>query len=433
MGIQMTHWLPWRLGARNGLSSFQSVLRSAGSEGRPGSGPFACKSRRGPPALHGTGGHGLSDAGASAGGKVATGSPAGLRKSGGKAERPEDIMAQLEAQRARQAEQLKMEARARQELEDMLLRIERHFKAGQGCLSTGRPRLTVPVPLHGGMLVDCWPEDDVLAASGGASWLGGWHLRVWQAVLLARQSPGKLSGTSSSAWHRCQGWQGLALTRQHVHLLRTPIAPAAGPSQISWLGGSPLQAGVHFSHSSSPVAPAGGAGCPAQGRGAAEAVGGVGGEAEDAAERGGQQTQVSSPSSCAVVRCACSAPVALCYCESDDRNIQDPAEQDHKGMEGGIDGSRFNASEHALLGTIKMVMSVQCNACCAASAQALLLCAIEALDRALLLCAAEALDRVQESLTTSLLKGTAHHVLGGDCHARRSQATMMHTTGRSGR
>ncbi|KAL0031026.1 hypothetical protein WJX79_010574 [Trebouxia sp. C0005] len=43
----------------------------------------------------------------------------------------EDILAQLEAQRLKQAEQLKVEARARQELEDMLLRIERHFKAEQ--------------------------------------------------------------------------------------------------------------------------------------------------------------------------------------------------------------------------------------------------------------------------------------------------------------
>ena len=40
----------------------------------------------------------------------------------------EDILAQLAAQRIKQAEQLKVEARARQELEDMLLRIERHFK-----------------------------------------------------------------------------------------------------------------------------------------------------------------------------------------------------------------------------------------------------------------------------------------------------------------
>ncbi len=76
---------------------------------------------------------------------MATGSPAGLRKSGGKAERPEDIMAQLEAQRARQAEQLKMEARARQELEDMLLRIERHFKVGQGCFSRGSLRQIVAI------------------------------------------------------------------------------------------------------------------------------------------------------------------------------------------------------------------------------------------------------------------------------------------------
>lgn len=60
-------------------------------------------------------------------------------------------MAQLEAQRARQAEQLKMEARARQELEDMLLRIERHFKVGQGCFSRGSLRQIVAIlmPLHG--------------------------------------------------------------------------------------------------------------------------------------------------------------------------------------------------------------------------------------------------------------------------------------------
>ena len=43
----------------------------------------------------------------------------------------EDILAQLEAQRAKQAEQLKVEARARQELEDMLLRSEHHFKVSQ--------------------------------------------------------------------------------------------------------------------------------------------------------------------------------------------------------------------------------------------------------------------------------------------------------------
>lgn len=51
-----------------------------------------------------------------------------VRKGTTKAPGKEDILAQLEAQRAKQAEQLKVEARARQELEDMLLRIERHFK-----------------------------------------------------------------------------------------------------------------------------------------------------------------------------------------------------------------------------------------------------------------------------------------------------------------
>lgn len=51
-----------------------------------------------------------------------------VRKGTTKIPGKEDILAQLEAQRAKQAEQLKVEARARQELEDMLLRIERHFK-----------------------------------------------------------------------------------------------------------------------------------------------------------------------------------------------------------------------------------------------------------------------------------------------------------------
>lgn len=54
-----------------------------------------------------------------------------MRKGTTKIPGKEDILAQLEAQRAKQAEQLKVEARARQELEDMLLRIERHFKAEQ--------------------------------------------------------------------------------------------------------------------------------------------------------------------------------------------------------------------------------------------------------------------------------------------------------------
>ena len=51
-----------------------------------------------------------------------------VRKGTTKMPGKEDILAQLEAQRIKQAEQLKVEARARQELEDMLLRIERHFK-----------------------------------------------------------------------------------------------------------------------------------------------------------------------------------------------------------------------------------------------------------------------------------------------------------------
>lgn len=51
-----------------------------------------------------------------------------VRKGTTKIPGKEDILAQLEAQRVKQAEQLKVEARARQELEDMLLRIERHFK-----------------------------------------------------------------------------------------------------------------------------------------------------------------------------------------------------------------------------------------------------------------------------------------------------------------
>lgn len=51
-----------------------------------------------------------------------------MRKGASKIPGKEDILAQLEAQRAKQAEQLKVEAQARQELEDMLLRIERHFK-----------------------------------------------------------------------------------------------------------------------------------------------------------------------------------------------------------------------------------------------------------------------------------------------------------------
>ena len=53
-----------------------------------------------------------------------------MRKGTTKIPGKEDILAQLEAQRVKQAEQLKVEARARQELEDMLLRIERHFKVG---------------------------------------------------------------------------------------------------------------------------------------------------------------------------------------------------------------------------------------------------------------------------------------------------------------
>ena len=51
-----------------------------------------------------------------------------MRKGTTKIPGKDDILAQLEAQRAKQAEQLKVEARARQELEDMLMRIERHFK-----------------------------------------------------------------------------------------------------------------------------------------------------------------------------------------------------------------------------------------------------------------------------------------------------------------
>ena len=45
---------------------------------------------------------------------------------------PPDIIKELENQRARQAEQLQIEAQARQQLEDMLLRIERHYKVS-GC------------------------------------------------------------------------------------------------------------------------------------------------------------------------------------------------------------------------------------------------------------------------------------------------------------
>ena len=55
-------------------------------------------------------------------------SSSSVRKGTTKIPGKEDILAQLEAQRIKQAEQLKVEARARQELEDMLLRIERHFK-----------------------------------------------------------------------------------------------------------------------------------------------------------------------------------------------------------------------------------------------------------------------------------------------------------------
>ncbi len=55
-------------------------------------------------------------------------SSSSVRKGTTKIPGKEDILAQLEAQRVKQAEQLKVEARARQELEDMLLRIERHFK-----------------------------------------------------------------------------------------------------------------------------------------------------------------------------------------------------------------------------------------------------------------------------------------------------------------
>lgn len=44
---------------------------------------------------------------------------------------PPDIIKELENQRARQAEQLQIEAQARQQLEDMLLRIERHYKVDQ--------------------------------------------------------------------------------------------------------------------------------------------------------------------------------------------------------------------------------------------------------------------------------------------------------------
>ena len=57
-------------------------------------------------------------------------SASSMRKGTTKIPGKEDILAQLEAQRVKQAEQLKVEARARQELEDMLLRIERHFKVG---------------------------------------------------------------------------------------------------------------------------------------------------------------------------------------------------------------------------------------------------------------------------------------------------------------
>lgn len=61
-------------------------------------------------------------------GSGAKGSTISVRKGTTKIPGKEDILAQLEAQRVKQAEQLKVEARARQELEDMLLRIERHFK-----------------------------------------------------------------------------------------------------------------------------------------------------------------------------------------------------------------------------------------------------------------------------------------------------------------
>lgn len=58
-------------------------------------------------------------------------SASSVRKGTTKIPGKEDILAQLEAQRAKQAEQLKVEARARQELEEMLLRIERHFKVSR--------------------------------------------------------------------------------------------------------------------------------------------------------------------------------------------------------------------------------------------------------------------------------------------------------------
>ena len=58
-----------------------------------------------------------------------------MRKGTTKISGKEDILAQLEAQRAKQAEQLKVEAQARQELEDMLLRIERHFKVCRSMLN----------------------------------------------------------------------------------------------------------------------------------------------------------------------------------------------------------------------------------------------------------------------------------------------------------
>ena len=49
---------------------------------------------------------------------------------------PPDIIKELEHQRARQAEQLQIEAQARQQLEDMLLRIERHYKVSTSKMSS---------------------------------------------------------------------------------------------------------------------------------------------------------------------------------------------------------------------------------------------------------------------------------------------------------
>ncbi|MCJ1242483.1 FERM domain-containing protein 4B [Varicellaria rhodocarpa] len=117
-----------------------------------------------------------------------------MRKGTTKISGKEDILAQLEAQRAKQAEQLKVEAQARQELEDMLLRIERHFKTRQhpsGCkvparyqdLCRGKTQL-VSRGFSWRLMIQLWPlsQADQAVVTSKSSSLPDWACVHW-AVL----------------------------------------------------------------------------------------------------------------------------------------------------------------------------------------------------------------------------------------------------------